>query len=182
MVLLMKLLAAAVVGGGVVAGGAGVAMTVNGTPAHCADRFVYSSPVDVAIARSKWEVFKIQVAHGLATVEFTEAEATALGARVLEGKVENFQVLFCPQGYAEATGTAKGIDFLIKADVDLRGSMPRAKIIGVQTGNLPRSIPVASLIPRIEDEVPYFDPGVKIISIRYNRPIPGVVQITGVSK
>ncbi len=179
MPLLIKMVMLLALGGGVAAGGTAAALVATGTPTPCTDRFVYASPIGSSIAKSKWQIFRLEASQGYATVEFTEDEVTSLGADVLGKKVKDFRVYFCSEGYAEATGTARGVDFLVRGGVDLTGAIPHAEIIDVQVGGLPRGVRVTNIIPRIEEELPYINPGVKITSVKYNWPVPGLIQVAG---
>lgn len=179
MLILIKLVMIIAVGGGVAAGGTAAVLVATGTPTPCTERYVYASDISASGAKTKWQIFRMEASQGYATVEFTESEMASLGMKALGSeRVKDFKVFFC-QGYAEATGTAKGVDFLVRGDVDLTGAIPQARIIDVEVGGLPQGVAVTNMISKVEEEMPYFNPGVKITSIKYNWPVSGVVQVAG---
>jgi len=122
----------------------GAILVFTGKPSPCVDRFIPVSAAASARTDDKWDAFKAQAASGNATVTYTEIEITSRGVAYLDEKdvpLSDLQVFFCPRGYAEATGTIRGlgrdINVLVRGTLDLSGTKPRIHIMSVRAGNLP---------------------------------------------
>jgi hypothetical protein len=141
----IALIAAAVITGAIIGSLLiGAILVFTGKPGPCVDRSVPVSSAASARTNEKWDAFKAQAAAGTATVTYTETEITSRGVDYLDEKdvpMSDLQVYFCPQGYAEATGTISGpgrdINVLVRGTLDLSGAKPRIHVMEVQAGNLP---------------------------------------------
>ena len=151
--------AVAFVGVIVAVAGLSAALVFTGSPSACVDRQVSVSNQARADLQNKWDGFKLRSASVPASVTFTEGEITSRGVEYLDEKgidIENLQVYFCEDGFAEGTATFVGggpnIDILIRGTLDLSGDLPLIDIDEIKGGNLPGFLPLAGLVNFIDDE------------------------------
>ena len=109
-------------------------------PQACAARDIQYSAAASQELRAQWRA----IAQRGGTVNFTETQATSRGIDYINEKdapVEDLQVYFCPQGYAEASGKVKILGMkskvVVRGTLDLSGPQPQIDIQSVRAGNLP---------------------------------------------
>ncbi|MCZ2110941.1 MAG: hypothetical protein LC118_15465, partial [Dehalococcoidia bacterium] len=136
------------IGGIAVAGlGAGVvligALILTGDPSPCTSRTSVPNPAAAAALQQKWDAFTS--APPPATVQFTEEEVTSRGVAYIDERdvpISGLQVYFCPDGKAEAKGTAtllgRDVNILIRGTLDVSNN--EIAVDSVQAGNLPSFI------------------------------------------
>ena len=163
--------------------GVAVVLVYTGTPEPCVDREVSVSSGSRSEFQNKWDAFKLRSATAATSETFTESQITARGVEFLDDEgidIENLQVYFCPEGYAEATATFVGggpnIDLLVRGTLDLSGDLPRIDIDKIQGGNLPGFLPLGALVDSIDDEAKSLNISVNLTSIRFS---DGAVSIQG---
>jgi hypothetical protein len=112
----------------------------TGAPQPCAARDIQYSAAASQQLRAQW----LAIAKTGGTVNFTETQATSRGVDYVNEKgapVEDLQVYFCPQGYAEASGKVKVLGMkskvVVRGTLDLSGPQPQIDIQSVRAGNLP---------------------------------------------
>ncbi len=176
---------AAIAFAGVVVAVAGVSavLVFTGSPSACVDREVSVSSQARANLQNKWDEFKLRSASAPASVTFTESEITSRGVEYLDEKgidIENLQVYFCEDGFAEATATFVGggpnIDILIRGTLDLSGDLPLIDIDEIKGGNLPGFLPLAGLVNFIDDEDKALNISVNLTAITFR---DGEVTLNG---
>jgi len=152
-----------------------VALIYTGSPNPCVDREISISSGARTQLQDKWDAFKLRSASGATTEMFTETEVTSRAVEFLEDEgidIENLQVYFCEEGYAEATGTFVGggpnIDLLVRGTLDLSGNLPRIDIDKIQGGNLPGFLPIRALVDSIDDEAKDLDISVNLTTITFD--------------
>jgi len=112
----------------------------TGSPQPCAARDIpYSSAASQEL-RAQYKALALRGGTG----NFSEAQATSRGVDYVNEKdapVEDLQVYFCPQGYAEASGKVKILGLkskvVVRGTLDLSGPQPEIVIQSVRAGNLP---------------------------------------------
>jgi len=119
-------------------------LAFTGSPDACVVRVTDSSSAASNELKAAWRTFESQSARGSATLTISEAQATSRGVEHLDEKdvpVDDLQVYFCPDGYAEASGKidAAGLKakVIVRGTLDLSGDKPRIEIDSVRAGNLP---------------------------------------------
>ena len=174
MALILKILAASV-GGVVVVAGVAVVLVVTGSPEACSDRVISSSPNAIVELQNKWDGFKLQASTGAAEVEFTETEVTSRGIEFLKREgvpLENLQVFFCGEGFADATVTFVGggpaVDLLVRGTLDISGDRPKIEIQSVQAGNLPSLVPLEGMLAALDEEARTLDLGVNLTAVVFS--------------
>ena len=167
----------------VVVAGVGAALVYTGTPEPCVDRVVSVSIGDRVEFQTKWDGFKLRSASALASEIFNESQVTAKGVQFLEEEdvdIEDLQVFFCQEGYAEATGTVviagPDINFLVRGTLDLSDQFPRIDIEKVQAGNLPGFLRLGGVANSIDDDSKILETSVNLTGIEFS---DGEVTIRG---
>ncbi len=168
----------------VVLAGTGAALVYTGSPKPCSDRDVAVSGVWAVQARDKWDSFKDEAVLYEAFLIFNESEVTSVGVEYLDGSnvpIEDLQVYFCQEGYAEATGrfTGRGPSISVRArgTVDLSGPSPKVEVSSVRIGNLPDFLGVGRFITRITEEARVLDDlDVRLTSVKFS---DGEIELTG---
>ncbi len=135
--------------GGIATGGLGAlviligALILTGDPSPCVSRTSVPSSGAAAALQQKWDAFKVAAAP--ATVQFTEQEVTSRGVSYVDERdvpISNLQVYFCPDGKAEAKGTAsllgRDVHILVRGSLDVANN--EIVVDSVQAGNLPSFI------------------------------------------
>lgn len=112
----------------------------TGTPQACAARDIQYSAAASQELRAQWRA----LAQRGGTGNFNEVQATSRGVDYINEKdapVEELQVYFCPQGYAEASGKVKIMGLkskvVVRGTLNLSGAQPEIEIQSVRAGNLP---------------------------------------------
>jgi hypothetical protein len=112
----------------------------TGSPTPCAARDIAYSSAASQELRTQWRA----LAQRGGTGNFTETQATSRGVDYVNEKdapVEELQVYFCQQGYAEASGKVKIMGLkskvVVRGTLDLSGPQPEIVIQSVRAGNLP---------------------------------------------
>ena len=174
MFLILKILGAGI-GGAVVVAGAAVVLVLTGSPQACSDRVISQSPQAIVDLQNKWDGFKLQASTGAAEVSFTETEVTSRGIEFLNREgvpLENLQVFFCGQGFADATATFVGggpaVDLLVRGTLDISGDRPKIEIESVQAGNLPGVVPLEGMLAALDEETRTLDLGVNLTSVAFS--------------
>ncbi len=174
MFLILKIIGAGI-GGVVVVAGVAVVLVLTGSPQACTDRVISQSPQARVDLQSKWDGFKLQASTGAAEVKFTETEVTSRGIEFLKKEgvpLENLQVFFCEQGFADVTATFVGggpaVDLLARGTLDISGDRPKVKIESVQAGNLPGFVPLGELLPSFDEEARTLNLGVNLTSVVFS--------------
>ena len=159
------------------------ALVYTGSPSPCVDREVLVSSGARIQLQDKRDAFKLRSVSAATSETFTESEVTSRGVEFLADEgidIENLQVFFCEEGYAEATGTFVGggpnVDLLVRGTLDFTGDLPRIDIDEIRGGNLPGFLPVGALVDSIDDEAKTLDISVNLTGITYG---DGVVSIQG---
>lgn len=157
----------------VVIGVAGLIYT--GTPKPCVDRQVSVSNQDRLEFQNKWDGFKLRASSATTSETFSESRITSRGVQFLEDEeidLENLQVFFCKEGYAEATVTIVGggpdIELLVRGTLDLSGDFPLIDIEKIQVGNLPGFLRLGSLANSIDDDAKILETNVNLTAIIFN--------------
>ena len=170
----MKILAASV-GGVVVVAGVAVVLVLTGSPEACSDRVISPSPQARVELQNKWDGFKLQASTGVAEVIFNETEVTSRGIEFLNKEgvpLENLQVFFCGQGFADVTATFVGggpaVDLLARGTLDISGDRPKVEIESVRAGNLPGFVPLGELLASLDDEARTLNLGVNLTSVAFS--------------
>lgn len=145
--------------GGIATGGLGAlviligALILTGDPSPCVSRTSVPNSGAAVALQQKWDAFKVAAAP--ATVQFTEQEVTSRGVAYLDERdvpISNLQVYFCPDGKAEAKGTAsllgRDVNILVRGSLDVGNN--EIVVDSVQAGNLP-SLISTPLVNRILD-------------------------------
>ncbi len=140
-------------------------------------------PVSAAASqalRDKWDAFEAEAALRPTTVRFNEEEVTSRGVDFMEEEdipLNDLQVFFCEEGYAEATASTAGINLLTRGTLDLTRDVVRIDIQRVHGGNLPSFIPIARLITRFSEAARKLDElKVNITSVTFT---DGQVELRG---
>jgi len=129
------------VGLGVLAG----VLIATGDPKPCVDR--KSTPSDAAAQsmQARWDAFKL--APPGATIALTEEEVTSRAISYVSERdvpIKNLQVYFCPDGKAEAKGTAsflgRDINIVFRGHLDVSGGKNTLVVDSVDAGNLPSAV------------------------------------------
>jgi hypothetical protein len=122
----------------------GSILIVSGSPDACADRTIEVSTAAARELDANWDAFEAQAATGPATISISETQATSRAVEYLEEEdvpIEELQVYFCAEGYAEAAGKvdAGPIDakIVIRGTLDLSGDEPEIDIQEIRAGSLP---------------------------------------------
>jgi len=112
----------------------------TGSPTACAARDIPYSSATSQELRAQYKALALKGGTG----NFTEAQATSRGIDYVNEKsapVEDLQVYFCPQGYAEASGKVKILGLkskvVVRGTLDLSGPQPQIVLQSVKAGNLP---------------------------------------------
>jgi hypothetical protein len=118
----------------------GAILIFTGSPTPCAARSIVPTSAASQELRANWRA----LAQRGGTGSFTELQATSRGVDYINEKdapVEDLQVYFCPQGYAEASGKVKILGMkstvVVRGTLDLSGPQPQIDIQQVRAGNLP---------------------------------------------
>ena len=123
-----------------------VFLVVTGSPSTCATPgwTTYPDPLLATELDARWAVFSAQSQAGPASIQITDAEATARGRQYLDDEdvpVDNFRVLFCGDGKGQIAGTvgALGLDakFVVTGHLDIGGEKPVVALDSVDVGNVP---------------------------------------------
>lgn len=172
--LILKIIGAGIVGVVVVAGVA-VVLVVTGSPEACSDRVIAPSPQAIVELQNKWDGFKRQASTGAAEVMFTEIEVTSRGIEFLKREgvpLENLQVFFCGEGFADATVTFVGggpaVDLLVRGTLDISGDGPKIEIQSVQAGNLPGFVPLEGMLAVLDDAAKTLNLGVNLTAVIFS--------------
>ena len=172
--LILKIIGAGIAGVVVVAGVA-VVLVVTGSPKACSDRVITPSPQAIVELQNKWDGFKLQASTGSAEVEFTETEVTSRGIEFLKRArvpLENLQVFFCGEGFADATVTFVGggpaVDLLVRGTLDISGDRPKIEIQSVQAGNLPGFVPLEGMLAALDDAAKTLNLGVNLTAVTFS--------------
>lgn len=172
--LILKIIGAGI-GGVVVVAGVAVVLVLTGSPQSCSERVVSQSPQSRAELQKKWGDFKRRASTGAAEVRFTETEVTSRGIEYLIRQgvpLENLQVYFCEQGYADATATFVGggpaVDLLVRGTLDISGDRPKVVIESVPAGNLPGFLPLEKFLASLDDEAKTLNLGVILTSVVFS--------------
>ena len=112
----------------------------TGSPQPCAARNIQYSAAASQELRTQFKALAVRGGTG----NFNETQATSRGIDYINEKdapVEELQVYFCPQGYAEASGKVKVLGLktkvVVRGTLDLSGPQPVIDIQSVRAGNLP---------------------------------------------
>ena len=156
----------------------GGVLIFTGTPQACVDRVVTVSPAASQALEVKWDAFSAAIASAPGSVTFDETEVTSRGVEYLDEKdvpLDELQVYFCPQGYAEATGKmdvlGQTASVLIRGTLDLSGPTPVIDVQSVKAGNLPGGI-ATTVVNQILDQA-----GVKELDLDEN--LTGIAYVDG---
>ena len=174
MVLILKIVGLGI-GGVVVVAVVAVVLVLTGSPQACTDREVSESAQASLDLQNKWDGFKLQASAGAAEVMFTETEVTSRGIEYLNQEgvpLENLQVFFCGQGFADATATfvggGPGVDLLARGTLDISGDRPKIEIESVQAGNLPGFVPLEGFLAALDDEARTLNLGVNLTGVLFS--------------
>jgi hypothetical protein len=142
------------IGGAVVVGGV---LIFTGSPTPCGNGPIPVSSQASQQMRAAWKEFAVRAARAPANAAFTESQITSRGVDYIKEKnapIEELQVFFCPQGYAEASGKVKVLGLnstvVVRGTVDVSGPKPVVKILSVRAGNLPGSV-AKPIVDRVLD-------------------------------
>ena len=97
--------------------------------------------------------------------------------------IDDLQVYFCPQGYAEATGKVSILGLkskvVVRGTVDFSGPQPEVVILSVRAGRLPSSV-AKPIVERVIDaaNVRTVDIDEHVTSVEF-APDGGKVTVTG---
>jgi hypothetical protein len=123
-----------------------VFLVVTGSPSTCGTPgwTAYPTPLLATELNARWAVFSAQSQAGPASIQITDAEATARGRQYLDDEdvpVNDFRVLFCGDGKGQLAGTvgALGLDtkFVVTGHLDIGGDKPVVALDSVHVGNVP---------------------------------------------
>ena len=174
MALILKILAAGL-GGTVLVVGVAVVLVLTGSPQACADRKISESQEARLDLQNKWDGFKLRASAGAAEETFNETQVTSRGIEYVNREgipLEDLQVFFCGQGYADATATFVGggpaLDLLIRGTLDISGDVPKVDIQSVQVGNLPGFVPLKQVAVFIDEEARTLRLGVNLTSVTFS--------------
>ncbi len=138
--------------------GVAVVLVLTGSPEACSDRVISPSPQAIVELQNKWDGFKLRASTGAAEEKFTETEVTSRGIEFLKSEgipLENLQVFFCGEGFADATATFVGggpaVDLLVRGTLDISGNRLKIEIQSVQAGNLPGFVPLEGMLAALDD-------------------------------
>ena len=168
----------------VILAGIGAALVYTGSPKACSDRDVAVSGVWAVQARAKWDSFKADAVLDEAFLIYNESEVTSVGVEHLEESnvpIEDLQVYFCEEGYAEATGRFTGggpsINVRARGTLDFSGPSPKVEVSSVRVGNLPDFLGVGRFITRITEDARVLDGlDVRLTSVTFS---DGEIELTG---
>ena len=168
----------------VVLAGIGAALVYTGSPKPCSDRDVAVSGVWAVQARDKWDSFKDEAVLYEAFLILNESEVTSIGVEYLEESdvpIEDIQVYFCEEGYAEAAGRFTGggpsISVRARGTLDFAGPSPNVEVSSVRIGNLPGFLGVGGFITRITEDARVLDRlDVRLTSVKFS---DGEIELTG---
>ncbi len=167
----------------VILAGIGAALVYTGSPKACSDHNVAVSGVWEVQARNKWDTFKTEAVGGEALLIYNESEVTSIAVEHLEANdvpIEDLQIYFCEEGYAEATGRLTGggpsIEILARGTLDFSGPLPKVEITKIRAGNLPKFLRVARIVTGLTEDARELDLDVRFTSISFSA---GGVQLTG---
>lgn len=174
---------AVLIGAGLGALLVGAALIFTGTPKPCVDREVPSSTAVSNAMRARWKAFERQAATSPASIIYTEEDITSRGVDYIDEKsipVKKLQVYFCPEGYAEATGTVDipgpDADVLVRGTLDLSGPEPYIDIQDIKIGNLPAFIGTRVVETALGDDWKSLDLKVRLTDIAIS---DGEVELEG---
>ncbi len=138
-----------------------VFLIVTGSPSTCAEPgwSVFPDPLLATQLDARWSVFSDQAKAGPATIEVSEAEATARGRRYLDEKdvpVDNLNVYFCGDGKGQLAGKVGalgiGVKFVVTGHLDVSGEKPVVELDSVDLGNMPGFVADAVLHVLLNDQ------------------------------
>ncbi len=136
--------------GGLAGAGAGLAilagiLVATGDPKPCVDRKSTPSGAAAQSMQTRWDAFKL--APPGASISLTEEEVTSRAIDYVNERdvpIKDLQVYFCPDGKAEAKGTAnylgRDINILFRGSLDVSGGKNTIVVDSVDAGNLPSVI------------------------------------------
>jgi hypothetical protein len=125
----------------------GAILIFTGDPAACVNRKAVADPAQAAQLTKNWDAFSAKAAAGSASITITEQQATARGVQWVAEKdapLSDLQVYFCPDGHAEAKGTAsylgRDVNIVVEGTLDLTAAKPTITVDAVRAGNLPSAV------------------------------------------
>jgi hypothetical protein len=141
-------------GGAVVVGGI---LIFTGSPTPCGNGPIAVSSEASQQMRTAWKEFALRAARAPANAAFNESQITSRGVDYVKEKnapIEDLQIHFCAQGYAEAYGKVKVLALnskvVVRGTVDVSGPKPVVTILSVKAGNLPSSV-AKPIVDRVID-------------------------------
>jgi len=159
----------------VVLAGVAVVLVLTGSPQACTSRQISDSPEARLDLQNKWDGFKLRASAGAAEETFNEMEVTSRGIEYVNREglpLENLQIFFCGQGYADATATFVGggpaLGLLARGTLDISGDAPKVNIQSVQVGNLPDFVPLGEVVIFIDEEAKTLHLGVNLTSVVFS--------------
>lgn len=121
-------------------------LIVTGSPGVCVDREIVPEPSPPIAAQldERWDSFSRDAMVQEATIEITEAEATARGRQYVDAEsvpIDDLRVYFCGEDKGQIAGRVGvlGIDadFVATGSLDISGRNPTVTLDSVDVGSLP---------------------------------------------
>lgn len=121
-------------------------LIVTGSPSTCATSGWSAFP-DAALAAqldARWALFSAESMVAPASIEISDAEATARGRQYVEDEdipIDDLRILFCGDGKGQIAGKVAAIgidvDFVVTGHLDVSGARPVVALDSVDVGNMP---------------------------------------------
>jgi hypothetical protein len=147
--------------GAVVMVALGAFLILTGSPSTCATPgfAAFPSPELAQQLNQRWATFSGESQIEPASIQITDAEATARGRQYLEDEnvpIHDFRVVFCADGRGQIAGKVEALgidaDFVATGHLDVSGLQPVVELDSVDVGNLPGFVSDAVLNALLDDD------------------------------